>query len=192
MKAADLPKTYEGFLDHPEWAGKLAVEQTDKEWLYAIIKVRGEAAGTKLITDIITKLRPVMVDGHLALGRAVAAGEYPVALNNYVMLTDNIRTTGGATDFWALDPVTLFFGAVGVNIHAPHPNAARLGANFMLSQEAQAFAAKTGRLPTRSDVASIPADAMPRLTPVHTVAVDLGPEESRKWQTRFRDMLQNG
>jgi iron(III) transport system substrate-binding protein len=190
VDAATLPKSYEGFLDHPEWAGKLAIESTDKEWFYAILQSRGEAAGRKLLQDIVAHLRPVIIDGHLALARAVSAGEYPVAINDYAMLTDNMRMAGGPTDFWALDPVALFFGAVGVNAHAPHPNAARLGANFMLSHEAQTMAAKTGRLPTRPDVASEPADAIARLTAVRTIAVNLDTEQARRWQKMFRDIIQ--
>lgn len=143
-----------------------------------------------MIKEIVARLRPVVTNGHLALARSVAAGEYPVALNDYVMLTENQRLAGGATDFWALDPVAVFFGAVGVNAHAPHPNAARLGANFMLSAAAQRFAAKTGRLPTRPDVASNPPDAIPRLTAVRRVAVNLTPAESRDWQKRFRELFQ--
>jgi iron(III) transport system substrate-binding protein len=191
VKPADLPKTYEEFLDRPEWAGKIAIEGTDKEWLYAIFKTRGEEDGRKLVHEIIAKLRPVVTDGHLALARAVSAGEYPVALNNYVMLTDNMRLAGGPTDFWPLDPVALFFGAVAINAQAPHPNAARLGANFMLSHEAQQFATKTGRLPTRLDVPSNPPDAMPRLEPARIVAVNLSPEESRRWQKMFRNLFRS-
>jgi iron(III) transport system substrate-binding protein len=185
-----LPKTYEAFLDHPEWAGTLAIEGTDKEWLYAILQTRGEADGTRLIKEIVSRLRPVVTNGRLALARAVSAGEYPVALNDYVMLTENQRLAGGATDFWALDPVALFFGAVGVNAQAPHPNAARLGANFMLSAEAQAFAAKTGRLPTRPDVASNPTDVIARLKAVRSVPVIMTPTESRDWQKRFRELFE--
>ena len=191
VQASDLPRTYEGFLDHPEWAGRIAVEATDKEWFFAILKTRGETAGRKLVRDLVARLRPVVVEGHLALARAVAAGEYPVALNNYAMLTINNRSAGGPTDFWPLDPMALFFGAVAVNARAPHPNAARLAANFMLSAEAQAFAARTGRLPTRPDVASIPQDAMTRLQSVPALPIALSPEESRRWQKSFRDVLQN-
>ena len=36
--------------------------------------------------SIATSLRPVITDGHLAMARAVGAGEYRVALNNYVNL----------------------------------------------------------------------------------------------------------
>src|ERR1700688_3862677 len=33
VKQADLPKTYEEFLDHKEWAGKIAIAATAHEWL---------------------------------------------------------------------------------------------------------------------------------------------------------------
>ena len=191
VAAADMPTSYEGFLDHPEWAGKVAIEATDKEWLFALVQARGEVAGRKLVRDLVARLRPVVVDGHLALARGVAAGEYAIALNNYVMLTNNMRVAGGTTDFWPLDPLPLFFGAVAVNVNAPHPNAARLGANFMLSQPAQALATRSGRLPTRPDVTSLPTDAITRLKAVRTIPVDLSPDESRKWQQDLRRLLKD-
>ena len=103
-------------------------------------------------------LRPIMVDGHLALARSVGAGEYWLALNNYASLTVNVRLAGAPIDFWALDPVALFFGSVGVNAQAPHPKAALLGANFMLSREAEQFLTKRGRMPTRAGCAGQPSD----------------------------------
>ena len=33
VKKADLPKTYEEFLTHKEWAGHVAIDATDSEWL---------------------------------------------------------------------------------------------------------------------------------------------------------------
>ena len=89
--------------------------------------------------DIAATLKPVVIDGHLNIARSVGAGEYWVALNNYVALTINMKLSGAPTDFWALDPVTLAFGSVGISAQAPHPKAAQLGANFMLSREAQQF-----------------------------------------------------
>jgi hypothetical protein len=85
------------------------------------------------------------VEGHLALARSVGAGEYWFALNNYASLTMNVQLSGAAIDFWALDPVALFFGSVGISSQAPHPKAALLGANFLLSREAQEFLSKRGR-----------------------------------------------
>ena len=131
VKPEDLPKTYEGFLDRKDWVGRVAIEGTDNEWMNAIFAHYGEAKGRKLIDDIVTTLKVTVLDGHLAAARAVASGEYAVALNNYTMLTNNMKLSGAPTDFWAMDPVALFFGQVAVNVKAPHPRAAELAANFM-------------------------------------------------------------
>src|SRR5215468_12289879 len=46
---------------------------------------------------------------------------------------------------------------VGINSQAPHPQAALLAANFLLSREAQELLTKRGRMPTRPDVPVNPA-----------------------------------
>src|SRR5215510_12407354 len=126
VKSSELPRSYEEFVDRKEWAGKIALDDTDDEWLSAMITHYGEERGRKLLRDIASVLKPVMVDGHLALARSVGAGEYWLALNNYASLTVNVQLSGAAIDFWALDPVALFFGSVGINSQAPHPQAALL------------------------------------------------------------------
>src|SRR5437773_10513608 len=70
VKPSQLPKSYEEFLDRKEWAGKIALDDTDDEWLSAIIVYYGDERGKKLLTDIAAVLKPVMVDGHLALARS--------------------------------------------------------------------------------------------------------------------------
>lgn len=185
VKAADLPKTYEDFLKHPEWKGRVAIDNGDNEWLKGMLTHYGEEKGTKLIRDIIATLDPVVTSGHLAMAQAVGAGEYAIALNNYAALTLNVKLAGGSTDFWAMDPVILFFGQVGVASKAPHPNAARLAANFMLSKEAQTFNAKFGRIPTRGDVPSNPPDVLQTIRAHKVVPAMLAPDEEKKWQQRF-------
>src|SRR5438477_8791727 len=148
--------TYDKFDRHKEWAGRVAIDGTDNEWLKAIFEYYGEARATELTKAIVATLRPVITDGHLAMARATGAGEYAVSLNNYVNLSMNVKLAGGAIDVWVLDPVALMFGQVGVSSLAAHPNAARLAANFLLSRESQQFLAKFGRLPTRADVQDNP------------------------------------
>jgi iron(III) transport system substrate-binding protein len=185
VTAAELPQTYEGFLERKQWAGRVAIDATDNEWLKAIYQHYGEARGAKLVQDLVAALNPVVTDGHLALARAVGAGEYWIALNNYVNLTMNVKLAGGPTDYWPLEPVALFFGQVGVSAKAPHPNAARLAANFMLSRECQAFLTRFGRLPTRADVPSIPAGVVENLRRKTVVTVLLNPAEEKTWQRAF-------
>lgn len=189
VNAADLPKTYEDFLNHKEWAGRVAIEQTDVQWLSALFTFYGEARARKLIGDIVTTLKPVLIDGHLALARAVAAGEYAVTLNNYLNLTVNMRLTGAPSDYWGLDPVAVFFGSVAANPLAPHPKTAQLAANFVLSAEAQHMLTTAGRLPVRPDVMPNPPDAITRLGQRKMIVVDFPGEEERKWQRTFEDLF---
>jgi iron(III) transport system substrate-binding protein len=191
VKPSDLPKSYEEFLNHKEWAGKIAIEQTDTQWVSALFTYYGEAKARKLLGDIVATLNPVLIDGHLALARAVAAGEYPVTLNNYLNLTVNMALSGGATDYWALDPVAVFFGSVGVSAIAPHPKTAALAANFTLSKEAQHMLTTAGRLPTRPDVTPNPPDAVTRLGQHKIIVVDFPGDEEKKWQRTFQDLFRS-
>jgi iron(III) transport system substrate-binding protein len=189
VKASDLPKTYEDFLRHKEWAGKIAIDNADNVWLKAMFDFYGEARGTQLIKDIVATLQPVVTDGHLAMARSVGAGEYLLALNQFVNLSENVKIAGGPIEVFALDPVALFFGEVGISALAPHPNAARLAANFMLSQECQQFLAKFGRIPTRKDVASNPPGIVDLMQTKKVLTTLLTPDEERKWQRTFDSLF---
>jgi iron(III) transport system substrate-binding protein len=191
VKKADLPKTYEEFLNHKEWAGRVAIDATDSEWLSGIFSYYGEERGRKLIQDLVATLKPVVVDGHLVIARSVGSGEYWVALNNYVGLTINMLLSGAPTDFWALDPVGLAFGSIGVNSQAPHPKAAQLAANFMLSREAEQFLTKRGRLPTRTDVETNPPGVIDTLQQKKVVVTISSAEQQKKMQTTFNELFRS-
>jgi ABC-type Fe3+ transport system substrate-binding protein len=133
--------------------------------------------------------KPVLTDGHLAMARAVGAGEYWIALNNYTSLTLNVKLAGAPTDYWALDPVALIFGSMGVNTQAPHPKAALLAANYVLSRDAQTFLTKHGRLPTRPDVPTNPPGVMDVLMKKKIVPAVFSAEENKKWAMMFNDIF---
>jgi iron(III) transport system substrate-binding protein len=191
VKASELPKTYEEFAQHKEWAGKIAIDATDNVWLKAMLDFYGEQKGTQVVKDIVAALQPVLTDGHLAMARSVGAGEYALALNQFVNLAENVKIAGSPIEVFALDPVALFFGEVGISSLAPHPNAARLAANFMLSQECQQFLAKFGRIPTRTDVASNPPGIVELMQKKKVITELLTPEDERKWQRSFDTLFKS-
>ena len=41
VKASELPKSYEEFAQHKEWAGKIAIDGTDNEWLKPSCSITG-------------------------------------------------------------------------------------------------------------------------------------------------------
>jgi iron(III) transport system substrate-binding protein len=189
VAASQLPKSFEEFAQHTEWAGKVAIDHTDLEWLRGMLQFYGEQKGTALVRKVVAGLKPVLTDGRLAMARSVAAGEYLFALNNFVNLTMNVKLKGGPIDIFPLDPVPLYFAQVAVNAKAPHPNAARLAANFMLSQECQLFYAKFGRLPTRKDVPTNPPGIIDRVTSKKVVRTLFDPGEERHLKQLFDTLL---
>jgi iron(III) transport system substrate-binding protein len=189
VKREELPKSYEEFAQKKQWAGKVAIDKSDTEWVMAMYQHYGEAKGRKIIQDIVAALDPVTTEGHLALARSVAAGEYWVALNNYTNLTVNVKLAGAPTDYWALDPVALIFGSVGISANAPHPNAARLLANFVLSQEGQTQLTKRGRIPSRPDTPSNPPDVNETLLKQKVIPAVFSAAEQKKWQAEFATLF---
>jgi iron(III) transport system substrate-binding protein len=191
VKREQLPKTYEEFALRKEWAGKVAIDKADTEWVMAMYQHYGEAKGRKIIQDIVAALNPVTTEGHLALARSIAAGEYWVALNNYTNLTVNVKLAGAPTDYWALDPVALIFGSVGVAANSSRPNAARLLVNFVLSREAQTQLTKRGRIPTRPDTPSNPPDVNETLLKQKVIPAVFSAAEQKRWQAEFSKLFRS-
>jgi iron(III) transport system substrate-binding protein len=189
VKKEDLPKTYEEFAQKKEWAGHIAIDNTDGQWVAAMFKRFGDTKAKQILADMAKNLNPVLTDGHLALARSVGAGEYWIALNNYTNLTVNVTMNSGATDYWALDPVSVFYGQVGVSATAPHPKSALLIANFMLSVDGQKQLTTAGRIPARNDVAPNPPDTVTRFGSSQIVFSQLSAAEDKSWQKVFTDIF---
>jgi iron(III) transport system substrate-binding protein len=189
VKKEDLPKSFEELSQKKEWAGKVGLDVGDASWLSGIYRFYGEQKGEQLAKAFFENLKPRMSNGHLALARSVGAGEFDVAITNYLNLTLNVKLSGAPTDFWVLDPVVVFYGQAGVNEKAPHPNAARLFTNFMLSREGQTALTARGRIPTRSDVETNPPGILKALEGKKIEPVLLSPADEQKWARTFKQVF---
>ncbi len=189
VKAGELPQSYEELAKRADWAGHVANNETDAEWLAALVSFYGEAKARALIGTLAAALRPAMISGHLQLARAVGGGEYWASLNNYVSLTLNVRLSGAPIDFWPLEPIGLFFHEIGANAKAPHPNAARLAVNFMLSQEGQRKTTTWGRLPVRGDVETNPPGVLDAFRGKTVIPITLAGEAEKKADGLYKELI---
>ena len=187
VKASDLPKTYKDFARHPEWRDHVVIDSTDRVWLAGMIEHFGMERGRKLIGDIVTTVRPILQKGKLGTVRSLGAGEYWITLNNWASLTTGVRMGGSPVDFWVLDPVIIAYGEVGASARAPHPNAAKLLVNYMLSAEAQKLRTTWGRVPTRADVETNPPGILDRFKGRTLIKPTLTAEDEARWQKTFND-----
>jgi len=183
VRRADIPASYDGFLD-PKWKGKLGIEADDNNWLMTVSTALGEERATKLLRDIVTRNGISVHKGHSLMATLVVSGEVPVALTAYVDELDALKKTGAPIDYSFAAPTVAMPTGVGVFKRAPHPHAAVLFADYLLSEEGQRILAANGMVTTNLKVQRLPPD-------VKLVFMDVGKylDESAQWARLYREIF---
>ena len=152
VKAADAPKAWSDLLA-PRWAGNLALDETDVEWYAAMLDYWGRDKGVAYMRALSNQ-KPQQRRGHNLLTRLLVAGDFPLALVHAAEVEKEMRD--GAPVEWVktLDPIITSPSQVGISAKAPHPAAARLLVDFLLSKEGQRAIESRGRVPARLDLGS--------------------------------------
>ena len=146
VKREEIPAAMEGFAD-PKWKGRLALEATDSDWMYGVIDFMGEERGLDFFRRLAAS-KPDMRKGHILVAQLLAAGELSVSLTVYSGNADSIKSKGGPIDWIAVEPLVGRPQAVAVVTNAPHPHAALLFADFILSPEGMKLLNEMGRVPS--------------------------------------------
>lgn len=132
VKEEDLPKTYADLLD-PKWKGKLGVEVNDSDWYCGQVRFLGQEKGTRLFQEIVARNKWSVRNGHSLLANMVVSGEVPLALTTYSYMIDQAKQKGAPVDWFAIHPVIGRSNGIGVSRKPPHPNAALLFYEYMIS-----------------------------------------------------------
>ena len=152
VRRAEIPAGYEGFLD-PKWKGRLAVEATDAEWMATLVKSGRPGTGLEYFRRLAA-LRPTVRRGHILLANLIAAGEVPIGLTAYHSNVVPLARKGAPIDFVPVQPVVARPQGIGVARNAPHPHAALLFVDYVLSPEGQTLFESLGRVPASTRVTS--------------------------------------
>jgi len=181
VKKKDLPKTFQDLLD-PKWKGRLGIEANVPEWYSTVVLSMGEEKGIQFFRDLVGRNGVSVRTGHSLLNNMVVAGEVPLALTVYQFIAEAAKRKGAATDWFVLEPAVARMS--GIARRAPHPNAALLFYDFMLSAEAQELLVSMEYIPTNARMPSPLAQG--RLTLVDpAVALD----QSDKWAKSFEEVI---
>jgi iron(III) transport system substrate-binding protein len=132
VKKEDLPQKWEDLLD-PKWKGMLGIEAEDIDWFGAVVTHLGEEKGLQLFRDIVATNGLSVRKGHTLLSNLVATGEVPLALTVYNYKPEQLKKEGAPIDWYAIEPAFVRPNGIGLLKNAPHPNAAVLFFDFMLS-----------------------------------------------------------
>jgi iron(III) transport system substrate-binding protein len=152
IRKDELPRSYAELAD-PKWKGRLGVEAADSEWYCGVIKNMGEEKGAKLFRDIVATAGWSVRSGHSLLANLVASGEVPLALTVYSYRIEQLKSAGAPVEWFGIDPVIGRSNGVGVSRRPPHPNAALLFYEYLIS-DAQALMVKMNYLAAGKKAAS--------------------------------------
>jgi iron(III) transport system substrate-binding protein len=182
VKREELPAALEGFAD-PRWKGRLALEATDSDWMYGVVSFMGEARGLEFFRKLAA-LKPEMRKGHVLVAQLVAAGELSLCLTIYSGNADSIKAKGGPIDWAAVEPLVGRPQAIAVASNAPHPHAALLFADFVLSPQGQKLLGDMGRVPSsRTQKTLLDAHKHVMVDPIKSLA------EAPKWEGLWNELF---
>ena len=186
IRKQDLPKSYADLLDS-RWKGKLGIEAKNEDWFASVVDVMGGGdKGLQFFRDLVAKNGLSPRTGHTLLNNMVIAGEVPLALDIYNYMPEQAKRKGAPVDWFALEPAVARSNAIGIARRAPHPNAALLFYEYMLSLEGQRVLVKMDYVPANVKVASpLKGVKILQTDPIRTL------DESDRWKDLFEKIVLN-
>lgn len=185
VKGNDIPNTYEDLLD-PKWSGKIAIEASDADWFAAVAKAMCEQYGVSFFRKLAAN-NPQMISGHTVIAEKVAAGEIPLAATVYNHGVERLAKRNAPIKWKPLAPTFGRPSGIGVAKRAPHPHAAMLFVDFLLSREGQEIIKDRNRVPSSTTV-----DSPLNKFPYETIDPVLVLDESNKWEKLWSDIFLKG
>jgi iron(III) transport system substrate-binding protein len=151
---ADAPRRYEDLMD-AKWRGRIGIEASDQIWLATLLEAWGEAKALEFFRRI-SEHQPLIRSGHTLTANLIVAGEVPLSPTIYNHRAEVLKSRRAPIDWRPLQPVAAVPHVVSLPRNAPHPHAAMLFIDFLLSPDGQEHLARLGRIPAHPFVRANP------------------------------------
>ena len=152
MVARDkAPQSFEDLLD-PRWKDKLGLDTTDYDWLASLIDFYGRSKALEYAGKL-AKQKLNMRRGPTLLAQLAVAGEFPVVVDAFPEEIMQMKNARAPADFIFSEPFVPVKTPTTISISsgAPHPHAAALFVDFLLSKAGQDVMVTQGRWASRKD-----------------------------------------
>jgi ABC-type Fe3+ transport system substrate-binding protein len=141
---------------NPKWKGKIAWSNEPSSgapmYVGSVLQTMGEDKGSEFLRAL-AKQELVNVDAtNRAILDQVILGQYVIALSIFNHHAEISAQKGAPVAWLKVEPISAPFHCIGLVKNAPHPNAARLLIDFLLSEEGQRVFAEVGYLPAMPSV----------------------------------------
>jgi iron(III) transport system substrate-binding protein len=158
---AQAPRTYDDLLN-PSLRGRMAVSNstsTGANWVGAMVLSKGEDFVRKLGAQ---QIRVYAIDGR-ALSNLMIAGEVDISPATYLAQVVASNAQGASLGWVAPGPVYVLDTGTALAAKAPHPHAAMLLIDFLLSKDGQLMYRDIGYLSARGDMPPSALDVKEKL-----------------------------
>ncbi len=158
VKPGEAPKSFEDFLD-PKWKGKIAWSSTVIGAMLFITGVRNSMGEEKALAYLqkLAKqdVAPIASANRVVVDR-VMAGEHALCLDSFLHHPIISARKGAPVAPLPLDPVLTVVSSVMLPKAPPHPHAAMLFIDYLLSKEGQGKLQSADYFPAHPEVSASP------------------------------------
>ncbi len=179
---AQAPKSIADLLQ-PKWKGKMGMDQDADDWLAAVLEYYGDEKGKQIARSLGAQQLNIR-KGRTLVSQLVAAGEFPLQIDAHHHEAVALRKAGAPIEYVFPEPFVPVksVSSLAISSQPPHPHAAALLVDFMLSKKGQEIAFKQRRWPALKELATGgPDDVGNRNTLV---------PDSEKWGSRYEELVQ--
>ena len=147
-----IPSSYEDLLS-PYWKSQMGLDRESYDWLGGIMDIMGEQKGLHYARKLSEQDLKI-IKGHTLLTQLVAAGEIRLLVDAYHHHIVSFKEKGAPLNLIVPDPLIVREpSGLWISKKAPHPFAAALLVDFLLSKEGQQLYLDGNRLVARRDMA---------------------------------------
>jgi iron(III) transport system substrate-binding protein len=159
------------------------MDQDADDYIAALLDYYGDEKGKQMARALGAQQLNIR-KGRTLVSQLVAAGEFPIQIDAHHHEAVALRQAGAPVDYVFPEPFipVKSVSAFVMSSHSPHPHAAALLVDFMLSKKGQEIAFKQRRWPAFKDLAmGGPDDVGSRKTLV---------PDADKWGSRYEELVQ--
>jgi iron(III) transport system substrate-binding protein len=154
----EIPRSYDELLD-PRWKGnRIAIDKEAHGLLRGLAAAWGEDRAVAYLKRLADQ-KPLLAATSIAVVDSMHIGNVPIVIAHAPVIQGYKSKLASPIDWIFLEPIIAQVDAVMLSSRSPHPNAARLFVDFVLSREGQAALASVQHIPVRRDMEPQSQDA---------------------------------
>lgn len=187
----NAPRGYDDLLN-PRWKNLIGLSDDSVRWYGALVDYMGADKGRAFMRRLAAQNPRMLKGSYGLLSELIATGE--VATGVVLAATvETLKNDKKAPIEWknSIDPVATSIVGLHLLSKAPHPNAAKLFIDFLLSVETQKRLAAMNRVPARTDVKPRSAKLDPANLKILVISPDMS-ERFERYSQEFREIFLTG